>query len=207
MKTYNYKNLIREVILSPDFDVCLNRIAENFPNIRQDITLRNALVMQLNDKLIALNKSSIKVFTEHPITEIAHGGVLKRVQYDFSFVNQQEKEPYTIAMKYKFSGELTTSVEFMRLFRADFIDREADLYLLILTDADLEKQNLYDKSWGINTEFIELFSREKDWLKAAISAIKTSDEVTTEEPIHKIVSQPFHKDYWIFLIEKKIIEL
>lgn len=132
MKIYNYKDLIREVILSPDFDVCLNRIAENFPNIRQDITLRNALVMQLNDKLKALNKSSIKVFTEHPITEITYGGVRKRVQYDLSFVNQQEKEPYTIAMKYKFSGELTTSVEFMRLFRADFINREADLYLLIL---------------------------------------------------------------------------
>ena len=88
-----YDEIILDIINSDSFKKNLVKINNNYNNLKQENHIRNYILEQINEYLIANNCINHRAFAEHPRID--------GCRVDLSIVNQEcIKNPYKIEFKY-----------------------------------------------------------------------------------------------------------
>lgn len=215
-----YINLIIEVLNDENFAKRLKIIAANFHNVKQERQIRDELVIRLNEGLKQKNKN-ISVFAEHPRVYLnddvnKNNGKGSRVTYDMSFVNKRlvvEDKPgsgcYKIELKYQFSNDsyFKSKENLDKFIKEAFIEREADLFILIVNHSERDRKTNIDNEWGISSNLQRYMSKETKsngdykWAKNIKNWIADYPQIASESVQDKIsVDIPCESEYRFFII-------
>ena len=139
----NISNQIYEIINSEDFNNRLEQINRNYPNLKQENVIRNAILEQFNDFYA---NEHVRAFAEHPR--------INNTRVDLSIVNKGcLAKPYKIEFKYHFCDFEDSFASYHNRINHEFNVRNSNMYILIVQTFASDKKETFDKSWDITTSF------------------------------------------------------
>lgn len=202
----NISSQIHNLIKSDDFKKIVEKINSNYFNLKQEGVIRNAILELYNERYA---NEKYRAFAEHPriekTTEIDKIRSSSRV--DLSIVNKDSVTmPYKIEFKYHFSKHRNDFLNYKESIRREFINRESDMFILVIADCDKSEKEPYDKQWGISTNLSKYMSGNDHWkdnVKNSFSAI-VCEEGNCEllEVVDISIYTPYLTNYYFYILKK-----
>ncbi len=181
-------NRIIEIIKSENFKSKLEIINENYPNLKQEQFIRNAILEIFNSD----RKEELKAFAEHRI---------KGTRIDLSVVNYQHKEKaFKIELKYQFSKDSKNMTKYVGTIEKDFVKRESDMFILIIAHWERKEKDEHNK-WGIGSNLNKFLSSTNEWKQNIdVEFMKIKD---SELEKHKIdIVRQYSMEYYFYILKK-----
>lgn len=192
-----YDEIILDIINSDSFKKNLVKINNNYNNLKQENHIRNYILEQINEYLIANNCINHRAFAEHPRID--------GCRVDLSIVNQEcIKNPYKIEFKYQFSGDNNNMLNYWKVIKKDFELESSDLFILIISNWDKKEKERFDNKWGISSNLSRYISNKDNWKDNIRSSFQTIENTILIETEKITLSFPFEIDYYFYIFKKQI---
>lgn len=181
---------------SQDFNRRLGIINKCYPNLKQELHIRNALLEILNTDLLP---ESQKAFAEHPRD--------KGSRVDLSIVERgKEEEPYLIEFKFQYTNDFKMFLDYERFITKDFgrivLGKQTDAFILIISYWNKVDKHEFDTKWGLKSELSRFLSLDEVWRTNVTSLFSKFTEANLTELTVK-VSEPYETYYEFFIMTRK----
>ena len=196
-----FKKLL-EIIRSDEFRVQLAELNDNFFNLKQEIHIRNLLLVLFNRYH---SQEGIRALAEYPRKpETLEDGRTSYTRVDLSLVDEKvPKAPFKIELKYHFPKDKGGFSKYEESIQKHFIDRKSDGFILIVCDSDTNGRENFENTWlNDKTIFSDLSSDDLKWknnLKEKFENTADSQAYFSEITVEK----PFKTTYHFFILEGK----
>lgn len=196
-----FKKLL-EIIHSNEFRVQLAELNDNFFNLKQELHIRDLLLVLFNKYH---SQEGFRAIAEYPRKpETLEDGRISHTRVDLSLVDREEKEnPFKIELKYHFPKDKGGFSKYEESIQKHFKGRRSNGFILIVCDSDTKGRENFESIWlNDKTIFSDLSSEDLKWknnLKEKFENTADSQAYFSEITIEK----PFKTTYHFFILERK----
>lgn len=190
---------LRDILESDTFLERLQAIAINYPNLKQEGLIRNA-ILEIFNQFNSVKSPHLKAVAEHRING-------KKV--DLSFVNQEFlDDPVQVEFKFQFSKDFNRFLKYRSTIEKDLEKRESDAFVLVVADWQKKKKKKFDEEWALKPDLNQYICNkdleiegDPEW-KENLCKLVNSFEYTTAELIEREVDEPYPIKYYFYLLIK-----
>ena len=187
---------ITEVIESPSFRKKLQWINRNYPNLKQEIPIRNAVLEEINKDYFSGN-FGYRAFAEFQHPENS----LKRV--DLTLVDGSCAEnKFYVEFKFQFSNDDIRFKKYRPVIENNFEVHNSDLFILIVSHWDKEVKKEFDTDWDVTPDLNKYISKTDCW-KSNIPAHLESFNSANWDMISLKTEDPYPVDYQFYFLKRK----
>ena len=159
-----FKKLL-EIIRSDEFRVQLAELNDNFFNLKQELHIRDLLLVLFNKYH---SQEEIRAIAEYPRRkkpETLEDGRISYTRVDLSLVDRENKEnPFNIESKYHFPKDKGGFSKYEESIQKHFRERESHGFILIVCDSDINGRKNFENTWlKEETMFSNLSSNDLKW--------------------------------------------
>jgi len=187
--TKMFKKLL-EIIRSDEFRVQLAELNDNFFNLKQELHIRDLLLVLFNKYH---SQEGFRAIAEHPRLEKEKTTEEERTSYtrvDLSLVDEKvPKAPFKIELKYHFPKDKGGFSEYQESIQKHFENRGSNGFILIVCNSDKDLRKKFEEKWDIETIFPKLSKEDNIWKENLEEKFKnTADsqayffEITVDKP-------------------------
>ena len=196
-------NKLLEIIRSDEFRVQLAELNDNFFNLKQELHIRDLLLVLFNKYH---SQEGIRAIAEHPRLEKEKTTEEERTSYtrvDLSLVDEKNpKAPFKIELKYHFPKDKGGFSEYQESIQKHFENRGSNGFILIVCDSDKDLRKKFEEKWDIETIFPKLSKEDNIWKENLEEKFKnTADSQAYFSEI--TVEKPFKTTYHFFILERE----
>lgn len=182
-----FKKLL-EIIRSDEFRVQLAELNDNFFNLKQELYIRDLLLVLFNRYH---SQEGFRAIAEYPRKpETLEDGRISHTRVDLSLVDREnKKKPFKIELKYHFPKDKGGFSKYEESIQKHFIGRESNGFILIVCDSDKDLRKKFEEKWDIETIFPKLSKEDNIWKENLEEKFKnTADsqayffEITVDKP-------------------------
>jgi hypothetical protein len=171
-----HHQLIAKILQSDRFKKELLRIAYNYPNLKQELFIRNALLEILNEHYREPPSCTLRAFAEKRR--------VRSSRYDMAIVDKNSPDRYfKVEFKYQFGRDVNTVMKVEKLITHDLIEKSSDLFILIVSEFDTIKKTKFDGKWGIKTNLSRFVSSFDEWHPKLFDSIASVKDVVLKNYI------------------------
>ncbi|WP_314895129.1 hypothetical protein [uncultured Capnocytophaga sp.] len=183
-----FKKLL-EIIHSDEFRVQLAELNNNFFNLKQELHIRDLLLVLFN-----------KYHSQEGFRAIAEYRV-KNIRIDLALVKRSPKEEILIEFKYHFPKD--PQIEKKQSLKKYFEERkECDYLISIVCNGNKEKREQFEEKWlNKETIFADRYSGDSQWKEKLVEELKPLG--CSFESIEIEVDKPFKTTYHFFILERR----
>ena len=197
-----FKKLL-EIIRSDEFRVQLAELNDNFFNLKQELHIRDLLLVLFNKYH---SQEEIRAIAEHPRLEKEKTTEEERTSYtrvDLSLVDEKvPKAPFKIELKYHFPKDKGSFSEYQESIQKHFKNRKSNGFILIVCDSDKDLRKKFEEKWDIETIFPKLSKEDNIWKENLEEKFKNTAD--SQAYFFEItVDKPFKTTYHFFILERK----
>lgn len=177
-----------EIIRSDEFRVQLAELNDNFFNLKQELYIRDLLLVLFNRYH---SQEGFRAIAEYPRKpETLEDGRISHTRVDLSLVDREnKKKPFKIELKYHFPKDKGGFSKYEESIQKHFIGRESNGFILIVCDSDKDLRKKFEEKWDIETIFPKLSKEDNIWKENLEEKFKnTADsqayffEITVDKP-------------------------
>jgi len=195
------KEIILEILNSPLFKSRLISINENYPNLKQENVIRNAVLELLNDQFKS-DKSSLKAFAEHPRT--------KNSRVDLSVINKHDlTTPYLVEFKFQYTNDFKQFLNYKFFIDNDFqravCAKQSDLFILIVSHWRKPEKHEFDSIYGLTSNLSRFLSLNENW-KGNLNKLFCEYQNVKLDELSITVDEPYSTNYDFFVISREEAE-
>jgi len=187
---------LRDILESDALFQRLEKIAINYPNLKQEGHIRDA-VLEIFNHFNSGKEPALRAVAEHRIDG-------KKV--DLCFVNEKTPtDPVQVEFKFQFSKDFNRFTKYRSTIEHDLEKRESDAFVLIVADWDKEQKQEFDNNWSLKpnlNKYICTEGGENPRWKENLCQLVNSFERTTAELIERQVDEPYPVKYFFYLLIK-----
>jgi len=192
-----------EIIRSDEFRVQLAELNDNFFNLKQELHIRDLLLVLFNKYH---SQEEIRAIAEHPRLEKEKTTEEERTSYtrvDLSLVDEKvPKAPFKIELKYHFPKDKGGFSEYQESIQKHFKNRKSNGFILIVCDSDKDLRKKFEEKWDIETIFPKLSKEDNIWKENLEEKFKNTAD--SQAYFFEItVDKPFETTYHFFILERK----
>ena len=192
-----------EIIRSDEFRVQLAELNDNFFNLKQELHIRDLLLVLFNKYH---SQEEIRAIAEHPRLEKEKTTEEERTSYtrvDLSLVDEKvPKAPFKIELKYHFPKDKGGFSEYQESIQKHFENRGSNGFILIVCDSDKDLRKKFEEKWDIETIFPKLSKEDNIWKENLEEKFKNTAD--SQAYFFEItVDKPFKTTYHFFILERK----
>ena len=192
-----------EIIRSDEFRVQLAELNDNFFNLKQELHIRDLLLVLFNKYH---SQEEIRAIAEHPRLEKEKTTEEERTSYtrvDLSLVDEKNpKAPFKIELKYHFPRDKGGFSEYQESIQKHFENRGSNGFILIVCDSDKDLRKKFEEKWDIETIFPKLSKEDNIWKENLEEKFKNTAD--SQAYFFEItVDKPFETTYHFFILERK----
>jgi hypothetical protein len=194
-----------EIIRSDEFRVQLAELNDNFFNLKQELHIRDLLLVLFNKYHSQEGFRAIAEYPRRKKPETLEDGRISHTRVDLSLVDREEKEnPFKIEFKYHFPKDKGGFSKYEESIQKHFIDRESHGFILIVCDSDTNGRENFENTWlNGKTIFSDLSSDDLKWKNNLKEKFEDKD-LKAESYFHEIkVDKPFETTYHFYILERK----
>lgn len=191
---------IIEVIESPAFKERLKWINLNYPNLKQEMQIRNTILEEVNKDFFS-GKFEYRAFAEFQHPENSH----QRVDLTFVDRNCTENKFY-VELKFQFSNDDLRFKKYRPVIEKDFEVRNSDSFILIVAHWDKDDKTEFDKTWGVTPNLNQYISKTDCW-KENIPNLFKSFTGSHWEMIPHSTESPYVVDYQFYILTRDYKEI
>ena len=194
-----------EIIRSDEFRVQLAELNNNFFNLKQELHIRDLLLVLFNKYHSQEGFRAIAEYPRRKKPETLEAGRISHTRVDLSLVDRENKEnPIKIELKYHFPKDKGGFSKYEESIQKHFIDRKSDGFILIVCDSDTNGRENFENTWlNEKTIFSDLSSDDLKWKNNLKEKFEDKD-LKAESYFHEIrVDKPFKTTYHFFILEGK----
>lgn len=188
------------IIESPLLQERLELIARNYPNQKQELHIRNAM-------LEIFNECNSPVY---PDMKAVAESRINGNKVDLCIVNRKELDnPFKIELKFQFSKDFNRFKKYSSIIQKDFEARESDAFVLIVAHWNIGLKAEFDKEWKITpnlNQYICSKDQEQPEWQNNIRDLLKSFQSSHLEIIDKQVEEPYPVNYTFYLLLRKKAE-
>ena len=197
-----FKKLL-EIIRSDEFRVQLAELNDNFFNLKQELHIRDLLLVLFNKYH---SQEGFRAIAEHPRLEKEKTTEEERTSYtrvDLSLVDEKvPKAPFKIELKYHFPKDKGGFSEYQESIQKHFKNRKSNGFILIVCDSDKDLRKKFEEKWDIETIFPKLSKEDNIWKENLEEKFKNTAD--SQAYFFEItVEKPFKTTYHFFILERK----
>ena len=183
-----------ELINSDEFKLELDNIAENYPNLKQELHIRNVMVELLNKTFVNENKDI------RAIAEYRRNG--NRV--DLAILDSKnECNNYFIEFKFQFTNDSAQFSKYKGTIDSDFLKRDSNMFVLIISDWSKKDGDEYAYKWNITPKLSKYICANDSWKKNIEELLDSYTH--TQWSYNKLtVKKPFNVFYHIYILKNTI---
>lgn len=187
---------LRDIIESPLLHERLKIIARNFPNLKQELHIRNTILEIFNECNEPINPH-MKAVAEHRING-------NRV--DLCFINRKAlQDPYKVEMKFQFSRDFNRFEKFRSIIERDLEKRGSEAFILIVANWIKPAKAAFDEQWKLTprlNKYICSDESEVPLWRTNLEHHLNSFDRTSVELIELEVEEPYPVTYSFYLLLK-----
>ncbi|MEG9329065.1 hypothetical protein V6B16_14055 [Salinimicrobium catena] len=188
------------IIESPLLQERLELISRNYPNQKQELHIRNAILEIFNECNAPVNQD-LKAVAESRI----NGN-----KVDLCLINRNELEnPFKVEFKFQFSKDFNRFKKYRSIIEKDYELRESDAFVLIIAHWDKELKADFDNEWKITPDLNQYICHKNpeqaEW-KSNIEEHLKSFQPATLDLREKQVKEPYPITYSFYIISRKKAE-
>ncbi|WP_026837366.1 hypothetical protein [Gillisia sp. JM1] len=178
MREKIYKK-ITDTLSSENFELKLERINRNYPNLKQEIQIRNCLLELINADYFA------GAFQHRAFAELKHIEYPNK-RVDLTFINQDDiEERYTVELKFQYSNDFSKFNKYDHIIKSDFEIRNSDLFILIVAHWDKEDKKKFEDRWfdekhDLAPDLNRYISKTECWKKNIPNLLGSYDKCKSE---------------------------
>lgn len=192
-----------EIIRSDEFRVQLAELNDNFFNLKQELHIRDLLLVLFNKYH---SQEEIRAIAEHPRLEKEKTTEEERTSYtrvDLSLVDEKvPKAPFKIELKYHFPKDKGGFSEYQESIQKHFKNRKSNGFILIVCDSDKDLRKKFEEKWDIETIFPKLSKEDNIWKENLEEKFKNTAD--SQAYFFEItVDKPFKTTYHFFILERE----
>ncbi|MFC2467043.1 MAG: hypothetical protein ACFNUV_04175 [Capnocytophaga endodontalis] len=196
-------NKLLEIIRSDEFRVQLAELNDNFFNLKQELHIRDLLLVLFNKYH---SQEGIRAIAEHPRLEKEKTTEEERTSYtrvDLSLVDEKvPKAPFKIELKYHFPKDKGGFSEYQESIQKHFENRGSNGFILIVCDSDKDLRKKFEEKWDIETIFPKLSKEDNIWKENLEEKFKNTAD--SQAYFFEItVDKPFKTTYHFFILERE----
>ena len=192
-----------KIIRSDEFRVQLAELNDNFFNLKQELHIRNLLLVLFNKYH---SQEGFRAIAEYPRKpETLEDGRISHTRVDLSLVDKEEKKkPFKIEFKYHFPKDKGEFSEYQKSIQKHFTKRGSNGFILIVCDSDTKGRKNFESIWlNDETMFSKLSLDNLKWKDNLKKKFEDKD-LKAESYFHEIkVDKPFETTYHFFILERK----
>ena len=195
-----------EIIRSDEFRVQLAELNDNFFNLKQELHIRDLLLVLFNKYH---SQEGFRAIAEHPRLEKEKTTQEERTSYtrvDLSLVDEKvPKAPFKIELKYHFPKDKGGFSEYQESIQKHFEDRESNGFILIVCNSNTEERESFEKVWLFKKTIFSELSLDKNNYKWKVNLEeKFRNTADSKAYFFEItVEKPFETTYHFFILERK----
>ena len=180
------------IIRSDEFRVQLAELNDNFFNLKQELHIRDLLLVLFNKYHSQEGIRAIAEYREDPE---------KNIRIDLALVKRSPEEEILIEFKYHFPKD--PQIEKKQSLKRYFEEREKCHYLIsIVCNGNKEKREQFEKEWlDKKTDFAGRYSETTQWKDKLEGELKPLGR--SFESIEIEVDKPFETTYHFFILERE----
>ncbi|MDM1501916.1 hypothetical protein HX071_06840 [Myroides marinus] len=146
-----YFKQIQEILESNDFRDRLEKVNDNFPNLKQEHLIRDVILTMYNQKY----SLDYRAFSEHPRKWKLSSGEEKKGRVDLALYKYKDIENlYKIEIKFFFTKDIKNGRK--SSIEKNYVKKECDLLIIIVQEfLDVKAKEEYDKRWDIDTDLLQ----------------------------------------------------
>ena len=185
---------VRCIIKSPKFEARLEGINKNYPNIKQEIPIRNLLLEMINEDFFAHS------FDYRAFAEFYHPDNSKK-RVDLTLVRKgHSEERYLIELKYQFSNDYLRFDKYDQVVQNDFEVRKSDLFILIVAHWNKEETKKFQEEWNPTPNLNKFIATKDCWKTNIPNLLNTYGDCS--EPISYTAEEYHSTDYNFYLLRR-----
>ena len=197
-----FKKLL-EIIRSDEFRVQLAELNDNFFNLKQELHIRDLLLVLFNKYH---SQEGFRAIAEHPRLEKEKTTEEERTSYtrvDLSLVDEKvPKAPFKIELKYHFPKDKGGFSEYQESIQKHFENRGSNGFILIVCNSDKDLRKKFEEKWDIETIFPKLSKEDNIWKENLEEKFKNTAD--SQAYFFEItVDKPFKTTYHFFILERE----
>lgn len=197
-----FKKLL-EIIRSDEFRVQLAELNDNFFNLKQELHIRDLLLVLFNKYH---SQEGFRAIAEYPRKpETLEDGRISHTRVDLSLVDREEKEnPFKIELKYHFPKDKGGFSKYEESIQKHFKGRRSNGFILIVCDSDTKGRENFESIWlNDETMFSKLSLDNLKWKDNLKKKFEDKD-LEAKSYFHEIkVDKPFETTYHFFILERE----
>jgi hypothetical protein len=196
--TKMFEKLLK-IIRSDEFRVQLAELNDNFFNLKQEIHIRNLLLVLFNRYH---SQEGFRAIAEYRVHNEKVSN--KNIHIDLALVNKSSEEKILIEFKYHFPEDSQIEEESLRNYFEKRI--KCDYLISIICNGNGGIRKAYEDDWGIKTMFSGRYSEDFEWKKLLEKQFESLEsENKSLKPIEVTikVDKPFETTYHFFILERK----
>ena len=192
-----------EIIRSDEFRVQLAELNDNFFNLKQELHIRDLLLVLFNKYHSQEGFRAIAEYPRRKKPETLEDGRISHTRVDLSLVDREEKEnPFKIEFKYHFPKDKGGFSKYEESIQKHFKNRGSNGFILIVCDSDKDLRKKFEEKWDIDTIFSKLSKEDNIWKENLEEKFKRT--ANSQAYFFKItVEKPFKTTYHFFILEEK----
>ena len=141
-------NKLLEIIRSDEFRVQLAELNDNFFNLKQELHIRDLLLVLFNKYHSQEGFRAIAEYPRRKKPETLEDGRISHTRVDLSLVDREEKEnPFKIELKYHFPKDKGGFSKYEESIQKHFTKRESDGFIMIVCDSDTKGRENFESIW------------------------------------------------------------
>ncbi|WP_314967971.1 hypothetical protein [Capnocytophaga gingivalis] len=190
-----------EIIRSDEFRVQLAELNDNFFNLKQELHIRDLLLVLFNKYH---SQEGFRAIAEYPRkSETLEDGRISHTRVDLSLVDREEKEnPFKIELKYHFPKDKGGFSKYEESIQKHFKNRGSNGFILIVCDSDKDLRKKFEEKWDIETIFPKLSKEDNIWKENLEEKFKNTAD--SQAYFFQItVDKPFKTTYHFFILERE----
>lgn len=199
-------SLLYNKLNSNEFRLVLESINCNYPNLKQELFIRNEILESLNKEFSFSKEEQYKAFAEHP-----RGGKGSRI--DLSIIDKNNLDnPLLIEFKFQYPDDLI-KFNYSKTIEKDFQFQKhkthlTDLFILFIACWDSKHKIEFDNVWQIDSNLSRYQVSDgksiiwKDRLNKDFENFN-KDGMLLETIEHRI-EKPYVVNYYIYFLKRKI---
>ena len=192
-----------EIIRSDEFRVQLAELNNNFFNLKQELHIRDLLLVLFNRYH---SQEGFRAIAEYPRKpETLEDGRISHTRVDLSLVDREnKKKPFKIELKYHFPKDKGGFSKYEESIQKHFIGRESDGFILIVCDNDTNGRENFENTWlNDKTIFSKLSLDNLKWKDNLKKKFEDKDLEAKSHFYEIKVDKPFKTTYHFFILEGK----
>ncbi len=192
------------IIKSDEFRVQLAELNDNFFNLKQELHIRDLLLVLFNKYHSQEGFRAIAEYPHRKKPETLEDGRISHTRVDLSLVDREEKEnPFKIELKYHFPKDKGGFSKYEESIQKHFKGRRSNGFILIVCDSDTKGRENFESIWlNDETMFSKLSLDNLKWKDNLKKKFEDKD-LKAESYFHEIkVDKPFETTYHFFILEK-----